>query len=109
MVDGPVHNVRIVGEADDTGTPAQAADVTVDGTSGGVVLLAANPARSASTIQNTGAANLRLRVDGDPTPTRGYQLAPGQAMSFTPPESHGAHKAIRESSTSTTATAAEVV
>lgn len=96
-------------EAPTAGTSTQPADITVDATSGGVVLLAANASRKSAVIQNTGAATMRLRIDGDPTTTRGLQIAAGQSfnigMPFCPT---GAIKAIREGSTSTTAAVMEI-
>ena len=101
--------VTIVDEAISSGTPSSSADITVDGTAGGVQLFAANTGRLQATIQNTGAANMRVRSGGDPTPTHGFQLSPGQAMTFSRPEAALLVKAIRETSTSTTAAVSEVV
>lgn len=94
--------------AEGSGTVTSYADVTVDATAGGVQLLPANAARTLVTIQNTGAANMRVRAGADPTPTTGFQVAPGQTISFTPPEATLVIKAIREGGTNTTAAVSEV-
>jgi len=92
------------------GVVTQPADVTVDATASGVVLLAANATRKSFTVENTGAANIRVRIDGDPTTTRGIQLAPGQSYSGSMPFCpQGAIKAIREGAVSSTAAVLEVV
>lgn len=99
----------VVREALNPGTPSQAADVTVDGTAGGVTVLAANANRKSAVIQNVGSANMRVSVGGTPTATTGIQLAAGQTLSLRRPHCPtGAIKAIRESSTSTTASVLEI-
>lgn len=93
-----------------SGTPTHQSDITVDGTSGGVTLLAANANRKGVFIQNTGIANMRVSLGGIPTATTGIQLAGGQIMALsTPFIPVGTIKAIRESGTSTTAAVVEIV
>lgn len=84
-------------------------DITVDGTAGGVLLLAANPLRISAVIQNTGSAIMRVTDDGSaPTPTHGYQIWPGGSYRTSIPGCVVADiRAIRESSTSTTASVSE--
>lgn len=91
-------------------TVSDAADITVDGTAGGVVLLAANTNRKSATITNTGAASMRVRIDGDPTTTRGYLVVAGATLVLSSPHCPtGEIKGIRTTSTSTTAYPAQVV
>lgn len=85
-------------------------DVPVDGTVGGVQLLAANASRKIVVVQNTGQANMRVTFDGTPpTATHGWQIYPGmvvaRSMPFLPTRDV---LAIRESGVSTTAFVEEV-
>lgn len=91
-------------------TAADGTDITVDGTAGGVTVLAANTNRKSALIQNTGAATMRVTTDGTaPTATHGKQVAAGNALVLSSPNCPTVVvKAIRESSTSTTANASEV-
>lgn len=88
-------------------------DIVVDGTAGGVILLAANGTRKGFLIQNTAAAGvkIRVRIDGDPTATLGVQLDCGQAFGMMAESSVGCPvgeiKAIREGVVSATASVTE--
>lgn len=97
--------------ANTTGTVTQSDDVTVDGTAGGVTLLAANTARKSAMVQNVGSANIRVTYDGSaPTATHGIQLTPGATLRLSQPNvSQSAVKAIREGSTSSSASRSETV
>lgn len=85
-------------------------DVAVDGTTGGVTLLAANQARKSALITNTGAYSMRVTTDGSaPTATHGKLVAPGASLLMTGQYCPTAVvKAIRATSSSTTANASEV-
>jgi hypothetical protein len=88
---------------------ATAADITVDNTAGGVTLLASNGSRKSALIQNTGSANIRVAINGTPTATTGYQLAPGATLVLDQPfVPQSTIKAIREGSTNSTASVTEV-
>ena len=97
-------DVESTGEANDND------DVAVDGTVGGVILLAANPARKSALIINTGDADMRVTTDGSaPTATHGKLVGSGAALSLSSPYCPTKEvKAIRQTSTSTTANASEV-
>lgn len=91
------------------GTPTHAADITVDATAGGVTLLAANAARKAAIIQNTGTATMRVSIGGTPATNTGFQVAAGGVLRIEAPFCPtGAIKAIREGAVSTTAAPFEV-
>lgn len=100
--------VRVV--SDTTGTLTPSSDVSVDGTVGGVTILAANTARKAVLIKNVGAAACRIGTAGTvPTASKGHQLAAGESLFLTLPFiTTEALKAIRETSTSTTVTVSEI-
>lgn len=96
--------------ANTAGTPTHTADQTVDGTAGGVTILAANANRKTAFVQNVGAANIRVSVGGTPTATNGIQLVPGQRLTIDSPFCPtSAIKAIRESGVSSSAAVVEVV
>lgn len=93
--------------ASGAGTLTNTADVTVDSTSGGVTALAANTNRKVAIIQNTGSAN--IRVGTTVTTSTGTQLSPGGYLVLEPPYPvTAAIKAIRESGTNSTVSAAEI-
>ena len=71
------------GQGSSTGTATQAADVAA--VAGGAVMLAANPARKAAVIQNTGAAAIRVGVAGSVGTARGFQLAAGASFRLEEP------------------------
>lgn len=87
-----------------------AADVAVDGTVGGVTVLAANVNRKGAIIQNTGSANMRVTVNGSAAAAnRGIQVPPGGLLNLSAPFCPtGVVKAIREGGVSTTAAAIEL-
>jgi hypothetical protein len=96
---------------DRSGTATDTADQTVDNTGGGVTILAANANRRGATVQNTGAATIRVTVDGTaPTTTKGLQLAAGAVLSLSMPDCPtSAIKAIREGGSNSTVYVSEVV
>lgn len=93
-----------------TGEATDNDDVTVDGTVGGVTLLAANPARKSALIINTGTAPMRVTTDGSaPTATHGKLLTEGSALSLASPYCPVKEvKGIRQGASNTTANASEV-
>lgn len=91
------------------GTQTNNADITVDGTTGGVTIIAANANRKKAIIQNVGTANIRVGT-GTLTATTGTQLVPGASAVWEAPFCPtAALKAIRETSTSSSAAGAETV
>lgn len=100
--------VRVV--EDTPATLTGSADVSVDGTSGGVTVLASNSARKGLLIKNIGAASCRIGTAGTaPTASKGHQLASGEALFMVMPNcTTEAIKAIRETSTSTTLSVMEL-
>lgn len=91
------------------GTATHTADATVDSTAGGVTLLASNANRKAAFVQNVGTANIRVSVGGTPATTTGLQLTPGATLILEAPFCPtAAIKAIRETSTSSTAAVMEI-
>lgn len=100
--------VRTSASVNTAGTLTPSDDVTVDGTSGGVTVLAANTNRKAAFIQNVGTANMRVGT-GTLTASHGLQLVPGATLVLESPFCPtAAIKAIRESSTSTTVAVSEI-
>lgn len=97
-------------EVGSTGEASDNDDVTVTGTAGGVVLLAANPARKSALIINVGEEPMRVTTDGSaPTATHGKRLAGGESLTLASPYCPTKEvKAIREGAVSTTANASEV-
>lgn len=90
-----------------TGTSSDNTDYAV--TAADAVILGANALRKSATIQNTGDANIRVRVGGAAAADRGFQLAPGASLVLSGPniETGDVH-AIREGGTDSTAYAYEV-
>lgn len=82
-------------------------DVTVADTA--VELLPADHYRDRAVVQNIGSANMRIGVGFTPTASKGLQLGPGKTMALDVNDGcRNAISAIRESSTSTTASACGV-
>lgn len=100
--------VRVVEDTPATLTPSS--DVSVDGTVGGVTVLASNSARKGLLIKNIGAASCRIgTAHTAPTASKGHQLASGEALFMVMPNcTTEAIKAIRETSTSTTLSVMEL-
>lgn len=89
------------------GTPSDNTDYTVSGVS--LEILGANDLRKSATIQNTGAANVRVRVGGAAAADRGFQLAPGASLVLSGPYVEtGSVYAIREGGTDSTVYVYEV-
>ena len=97
-------------EVGSTGESVDYDDVTVDGTSGGITILAANPGRKSALIINTGEYSMRVTTDGSaPTATHGKLVASGAALSLASPFCPTlAVKGIRSTANSTTANASEI-
>lgn len=97
-------------DAPSTGEATDNDDVTVDGTAGGVILLAANPGRKSALIINTGSEPMRVTTDGSaPTATHGKLVAAGGSLALSSPYCPTVEvKAIRAGATNTTANASEV-
>lgn len=103
-------NTSVVESRDPDGTGTTNDDVTVDATSGGVQILAANSARKGFIVQNTGANAIRVSIGSNATTTHGIQLAAGASMAMSAPYCPvGVIKAIREGANSSTCAAIEVV
>lgn len=92
------------------GVPVNSDDVLVDGTAGGVTILAANAVRKGALIENAGTANCRVTIDGSaPTATHGIQLLPGGTLTLQYPYCPALIiKAIRESAVNTTISAVDI-
>ena len=75
------------------------AEITVDATAGGILLLAANPARRVALIQNTGNAPMRVGVGQNPTAVLGFVVVAGGVFEVT---STDVVKGFRTTATSTT-------
>lgn len=89
------------------GTPSDNTDYTVGAAS--IEVLGANDLRKSATIQNTGAANVRVRVGGGAAADRGFQLSPGASLVLSGPNIEtGSVYAIREGGTSSTVYVYEV-
>lgn len=99
-----------IAEFPSTGEAKDNDDVVVDGTVGGVVLLAANKYRKSALIINTGATAMRVTTDGTaPTATRGKLIESGTALALSSPYCPTTEvKAIRQGTSSTSANASEV-
>lgn len=97
-------------EIQSTGESKDNDDVTVDGTVGGVILLAANRARKSALIINTGANPMRVTTDGSvPTETHGKLVAAGAALTLSSPYCpYDVVKACPTTAGNTTANASEV-
>jgi hypothetical protein len=97
-------------DAPSTGEAKDNDDIVVDGTAGGVVLLAANPGRKSALIINVGAEPMRVTTDGTaPTATHGKRVVSGGSLSMSSPYCPTKEvKAIREGAVDTTANASEV-
>lgn len=87
------------------GSLANGAETTVDGTAR--ELIAANGARKAVLVQNTGVANMRVGITGV-TATTGFRVVPNGHIIFVAPTCTNAVFAIREGAVSTVGFAQEV-
>jgi hypothetical protein len=107
-VQGPAFAGGDGGDAS-AGVPTEPVDIAVDNTVGGVLLLAANPARKSALVQNTGTAAIRAAIGVAPTAARGVQLAAGATMRLERPYiPTGEIRGIREGAANSTATVLEV-
>lgn len=106
MTDGFSHIV----DTPSTGEATDNDDIVVDGTAGGVVLLAANAGRKSALIINIGAEPMRVTTDGSaPTATHGKRVVAGGSLALSSPYCPTKEvKAIREGAVSTSANASEV-
>ena len=85
------------------------ADITVDNTSGGVLVLAASTDRCAAAIRNTGTADMRCSPAGQtPSATVGFLVDAGATLTLGA-EAQQAWRCFRTTATNATANVAESV